>query len=83
MHQRKREAAKLNAVPGWANEFYISEAYELAKLREKVCGGKWQVDHIVPLQSKLVCGLHTHDNLQVIPEATNRSKGNRTWPDMP
>lgn len=79
----RRRAAKLQAEPAWANEFFIEEAYRLAKLREKLCGGKWEVDHIVPLQSKLVCGLHVHTNLQVIPKSVNQSKSNRYWPDMP
>ena len=41
------------------------------------------VDHIVPLQSPLVCGLHVHDNLRVILAVDNASKANRHWPDMP
>ena len=75
---RRRSAA---AVVPWANEFFIREVYDLARLRTKVCGFKWHVDHIVPLRSKLVCGLHVENNLQVIPAAQNQSKGNRTWPD--
>ena len=78
-----REAAKLLATPPWAEEFFISEAYELAKLRTKTLGFAWQVDHIVPLRSKLVCGLHTEFNLRVIPATENMRKGNRHWPDMP
>lgn len=78
-----RRAQELKATPAWANEFFISEAYHLARLREKMCGGKWHVDHIVPLQSKLVCGLHVEQNLQVIPQTVNQSKSNRYWPDMP
>lgn len=80
---RGYQAAKLNATPAWANKFFIAEAYHLAKLREKVCGGKWHVDHIVPLKSPLVCGLHVEQNLQVIHGAANSAKGNRHWPDMP
>ena len=79
----RRKARKMNATPAWANQFFIDEAYSLAKLREKVCGGKWHVDHIVPLTSKVVCGLHVEHNLQVIPMSQNISKGNRWWPDMP
>lgn len=78
-----RRAAKKRATPDWANKFFISEAYHLAKLREKVCGGLWHVDHIVPLQSKYVCGLHVESNLQVIPGHLNQTKSNVTWPDMP
>jgi hypothetical protein len=78
----KRRAAKFNATPTWANEFFIEEAYSLAQLRTKMFGFTWHVDHIVPLNGRTVCGLHTHDNLQVIPGAENLRKGNRTWPQM-
>jgi len=79
----KRRAKKLQATPAWADEFIIGEAYALALLRTKMLGFAWHVDHIVPLRSKMVCGLHVHTNLQVIPAAHNMSKGNRSWPDMP
>lgn len=79
----RRRATKLQATPKWANLFFILEAYALAKLRNKLLGGKWHVDHIVPLRSKLVCGLHNEHNLQVIPASINQTKGNRHWPDMP
>jgi hypothetical protein len=72
-----KRAAKRNATPAWANKFFINEAYRLAKLRERITGCKWDVDHIVPLTSKLVCGLHVENNLMVITSSANRSKGNR------
>lgn len=78
-----RVAAKARATPAWANRFFIREAYHLAKVREHVCGGKWHVDHTVPLRSDIVCGLHCEANLQVIPGPLNQSKSNRYWPDMP
>lgn len=79
----KYKARKQRAIPAWANEFFISEAYDLAKLRTKAFGYKWSVDHIVPLKSKIVCGLHVENNLRVIPASMNSIKGNRVWPDMP
>lgn len=78
-----RRAREKRATPVWANHFFIEEAYDLAQLRTKATGFKWHVDHIVPLISKRVCGLHVENNLQVIPATTNASKGNRHWPDMP
>jgi len=79
----RRRLSCVRATPAWNNEFFVSEAYILAKLRTKILGFKWNVDHIVPLRSKIVCGLHVHNNLRVIPFAENMSKGNRVWPDMP
>jgi hypothetical protein len=83
IYANRRRSAKLNATPLWANQFIIDEIYELAQLRTTLTGIKWHVDHIVPLQSKLVCGLHTEANLQVIPAIKNAIKGNSFWPDMP
>lgn len=79
----KRRSMKLQATPEWANEFFVKEAYSLAKLRESIVGGKWHVDHVVPLKSKIVCGLHCEQNLNVIPATVNVRKNNRYWPDMP
>lgn len=78
----RRKAKKINATPNWSNDFFIKEAYHLAKLRTKLLGIEYQVDHIVPLVSDKVSGLHNEHNLQVIPASVNHSKGNRWWPDM-
>lgn len=81
--QALRKASKRMASPIWANQFFIAEAYDLANRRSKLFSFKWHVDHIVPLQSKIVCGLHAHTNLRVIPGSENISKHNKYWPDMP
>lgn len=83
LHASARKARKNTATPAWANEFFISEIYDLAERRTKATGIEWHVDHIVPLKSKFVCGLHVEHNLRVIPALENLQKGNRTWPDMP
>lgn len=79
----RRRAQKLRATPAWANHFFMQEAYRLADMRSRMLGYRWEVDHIVPLRSETVCGLHVHNNLRVVPASENRSKGNRYWPDMP
>ena len=39
------------------------------------------IDHIIPLQNRLVCGLHCISNLQAIPAEDNLSKFNKFDPD--
>lgn len=79
----KRRANKFLANVAWADGFIISEMYDLAKRRTRSTGITWQVDHIVPLQSKIVCGLHAHTNMRVITKAANIKKSNRVWEGMP
>lgn len=78
-----RNAREIQATPQWANKFIMDEIYHLAQLRSRLCRGKWHVDHIVPIVSKIVCGLHCEQNMQVIPARVNIVKGNRYWPSMP
>jgi hypothetical protein len=77
-----RRVAQINSIPAWANKFFISEIYELAALRTKMLGIKFEVDHIVPVKSKRVCGLHVENNLQILTKLENRAKGNYSWPCM-
>lgn len=80
---RARQIRKLKAQPGWASQSEIDLTYENAKLATRILGIEYHVDHIVPLRSKRVCGLHCTANLQVIPAISNIQKSNRLWPDMP
>lgn len=76
----KRRAAKLRATPPWLSDFHewvLGEIYHLVEVRSQMTGFAWHADHIIPLQSESVCGLHVPWNLRVIPAAENRSKGNR------
>lgn len=79
----RRQLRLRQAYVEWADDSLIAEAYALAKLRTELTGIPWEVDHIVPLNSDLVCGLHWEGNLQVIPARTNLAKSNDWWPDMP
>ncbi|EKN6068012.1 TPA: hypothetical protein ACJTCA_004151 [Yersinia enterocolitica] len=63
-------ANKLNAIPAWADREKIKEVYFNRP-------DYMVVDHIIPLNSKLVCGLHVHYNLQYLTPEDNSKKGNR------
>lgn len=57
------------------DDFWIlREASALAKLREKVLGGKWHVDHIIPVSRG---GTSIPENLQVVPARWNMAKSNK------
>lgn len=76
----KRRSAKKQRTPPWLTkkDFAAIEIfYKLAKQKTLDTGFAWHVDHIVPLQGKLVSGLHVPQNLRVIPWNENISKGNK------
>jgi len=76
----KRHASKLKRTPIWITKddlWLIKEAYELAKIRTKLFGFEWHVDHIIPLKGKTVSGLHVPTNLQVIEGKLNIMKNNK------
>lgn len=80
---RRRQAAALLRTPKWlsVNDVWMmQEAYKLARLRTKITGFSWHVDHVLPLQGKTVSGLHTPYNLQVIPAKQNLVKANKVNP---
>lgn len=80
--QAARRARVLKATPNWANHKYIALFYEMARLESERLGVPVHVDHIVPLKSSRVCGLHCEHNLQLLIAADNLTKSNRVWPDM-
>jgi hypothetical protein len=72
-------ARRAKRVPQWLtseDRWLMREAYNLAKLRTRMFGFTWEVDHIIPLRAKLASGLHVPTNLQVIPKTENRNKRN-------
>lgn len=83
MNGMDRLARKLQATPAWADPVAIREKYEAARAAVEIFGEAVHVDHIVPLRSKFVCGLHCEANLRLLPGKANQQKSNRYWPDMP
>jgi len=76
----KRRAALLQRIPIWQTEFdmlKIKCIYSVAAMLSKVNNEPWTVDHIIPLQGKIVSGLHVPSNLQVMRARENEAKRNK------
>lgn len=58
------------ATPKWADKQAIADVYAEARYFQM------EVDHIIPLNHGLVCGLHVWDNLQLLTKSQNCQKGN-------
>ncbi len=69
-------------MPSWANLSLIEAMYAKARRLSKATGARHVVDHIVPVNSTFVCGLHCESNLQILTNSENCRKHNRWWPDM-
>lgn len=70
----KRRADLLRATPKWAEYDQIVEVYEKARMLTETTYISYEVDHIIPLNSPVVCGLHCLDNLQILTAEANNSK---------
>ena len=77
-------ARKLERTPIWfTNDFRhaIQALFEYCHLLSDNTGTKHHVDHDIPLQGKLVSGLHVPDNLMIMVGIDNQSKSNK-WNPM-
>ena len=70
LKRSERRALTLNATPTWVNKKEIQDIY-------LNCPEGYEVDHIIPLKGKNVCGLHVPANLQYLTRSDNRKKGNK------
>jgi len=75
-----RRAAEKAAMPKWANRKKMREIYAECVRVSEATGIPHHVDHIYPLKSDWICGLHCEANLQILPAAVNQAKSNRPWP---
>lgn len=83
MQSTYRDRVVRSRIPAWADRQAIAAAFKHARELTKLTGIRHSVDHIVPLNHPIVCGLHCPANLRVIPLAENMRKSNGAWPDMP
>ena len=77
--QAKRNASKVSATPKWLtinHKEKIAIIYAWASTLTEQTGVRHEVDHVVPIRSRVVCGLHVPWNLQVVTAEKNRLKSN-------
>ena len=67
-------------MPSWANTEAINQIYLEARRLTNETGIKHEVDHIIPLNHTLVCGLHCQQNLQILTKQQNQHKTNTFIP---
>jgi len=68
------------ATPKWVDadeKKAIRQLYLEAQRLTKLTGERYVVDHIYPLISEEVCGLHTLKNLRIMTQAENLVKSNK------
>ena len=78
-----RRAVKLEAIPSWLTKEDWQSMEDIGKESDRLTretGIKYEVDHIHPLQGKLICGLPCPTNLQILTKSQNCSKSNKFTP---
>jgi hypothetical protein len=79
-NKAKYRATKRNRTPSWLTDFDLLKIkcmYSVALMLTRENKEPWHVDHIIPLNGKLVSGLHVPNNLQVIRGVDNHLKNNK------
>ncbi len=72
------------ATPPWISrkqKVEVRQLYQIAMTMSRTTGEQYVVDHIYPLRSEVVCGLHVPWNLRVVTQAENLQKSNSLPPD--
>jgi hypothetical protein len=72
------------ATPPWISrkqKVEVRQLYQIAMTMSRTTGEQYVVDHIYPLRSEVVCGLHVPWNLRVVTQAENLQKSNFLPPD--
>lgn len=80
---RSRRSKHRAATPKWLTREQhadMRKLYLMAGEMSKTTGEPYVVDHIVPLRSEVVCGLHVPWNLRVITREENLKKSNKLAP---
>ena len=76
---KARRRKHREATPKWltsAQKSEIRQIYRAAIVSSKTTGEQYVVDHIYPLRSEVVCGLHVPWNLRIMTREANLKKSN-------
>jgi hypothetical protein len=83
--EMRRQASKIQATPKWLSKedlVWIESYYKDANYFNRIFDSSVSVDHIVPLRSKVVCGLHVPWNLCLRTKVDNSRKNNKLTDDV-
>ena len=75
-YYRREERTKI-ATPPWVLKSDLLKFYKKAARLTEETGIQYEVDHIIPINHELVCGLNIPENLQIITQEENRKKSNK------
>ena len=75
-YRAKRRAALLERTPPWLTKQHLEDIEAFYEWSEYL-DGPHEVDHMVPLQGKLVSGLHVPWNLRVLTKDEHKYKLNK------
>jgi hypothetical protein len=76
---KARRRKHREATPPWLTrkqKSQIRQLYQIAITNTQITGEQYVVDHIYPLRSDVVCGLHVPWNLRVVTQEENLRKSN-------
>ena len=82
MQSTYRDQVLREREPPWCDRGAVNYVYKARAFLQMETGIRYSVDHIVPVNHPLVCGLHVANNLMLIPLEENIRKSNNWWPDM-
>lgn len=80
-NKARYRAARRQATPPWLTDRHLAEIrcfYAKAERKTLATGIPHEVDHIIPLQGGIVCGLHVPWNLRVLTKDDNNRRP-RLW----
>jgi hypothetical protein len=68
--------------PPWVDRAAILAMRDEAKFFTLLTGEQWVLDHVIPVNHPLVCGLSVPANFRIVPHRVNAAKGNRWYPEQ-